>query len=260
MTQTRIHTTARLYLPVSLEAGGQVTLNKEQSHYLAQVLRKKEGDYVRLFNGRDGEWQAVITLAGKKEVILRVEALLRSQLPVPDIWLVFAPIKNDPLAFMVEKATELGVSAFHPVFTDRTVVHRVNAAKLEANMREAAEQSERLTVPSLASPQPLEKLLAEWPVERLLLVCDEMGGGKPVQEALLEVKASGREPQGFGILIGPEGGFTEEEQRRLVSCPFVVPVGLGPRILRADTAAVAALACFQSVLGDWQLPPRFHFV
>lgn len=260
MTQTRIHTTARLYSDSLLEEGAIITLGKEQSHYLAQVLRKKEGDGLRLFNGRTGEWRAVIIFAGKKEVQLRVEEQLRPQREEPDIWLVFAPVKNEALAFMIEKSTELGAAAFLPCFTERTVVHRVNSDKLAANIMEASEQCERLTLPLLHSPASLEKLLANWPKERKLLLCDEMGSGNPVHNVLTGVKASGEIPAGWGILIGPEGGFTDKERDMLKACPFVIPVGLGPRILRADTAAIAALCAFQSVLGDWNNPPRFHFI
>lgn len=260
MTQTRIHITARLYVDIPLLDTTIITLEKMQSHYLAQVLRKKEGDIVRLFNGRDGEWQAVITLADKKAVTLQVETCLRAQMPETDIWLAFAPVKNDPLGFIVEKGVELGVSAFVPVVTERTIVHRMNKEKLEANIIEAAEQCERLSLPLLHVPLSLEKMLAEWPTDRILLLCDEMGTGNAVHNVLSGVKASGNIPKSWGILIGPEGGFTDHERDMLKSCSFVMTVGLGPRILRADTAAVAALTCFQSVLGDWHQPPRFHFI
>ncbi len=259
MTQTRIHTTARLYVENPLEAGSTLTLAKEQSHYLAQVLRRREGDMVRLFNGMDGEWRAVIAYMGKKEVTLQLEERLRMQVREPDLWLVFAPVKHDALGFIVEKATELGVAAFHPVITQRTIVQRINNTKLEANIKEASEQCERLTLPMLAAPVALSTLLDAWPEQRLLFVCDEMAAGNAIQNVLLALKSSADSYTGFGLMIGPEGGFTDEERHWLQHYPFVVPVGLGPRILRADTAALAALACLQSVLGDWQLPPRFHF-
>lgn len=259
MTQTRIHTTARLYVQMPLQNAGVIALSREQSHYLAQVMRKREGDMVRVFNGQHGEWQAVILQAGKKEVTLQLQAELRPQGVEPDIRLVFAPLKNEAMHFLIEKSTELGVKSFQPVLTDRTVVQRVNSDKIAAAVMEAAEQCERLTVPELIPLASLAKVLAEWPHERLLLLADEMDAGNPVHKVLIGVKASFTGHASWGVLVGPEGGFTDAERAMLRALPFVVPIGLGPRILRADTAAVAALTCLQSVLGDWEISPRFHF-
>ena len=233
----------RLYTGESLAAAIAVTLPKAQAH----LLRLSPGDKVALFNGRDGEWLAELSSLGKAAAVLAPLSQLRPQTPEPDLWLVFAPLKHARIDYLAEKATELGVSALCPVFTQRTIVSRVNEERLLANAIEAAEQSERLSVPIVQPARKLEAMLANWPAGRRLLVCDETGGGRPVADALADNVVSGN-----AVLIGPEGGFTETELDGLRKLPFVTAISLGPRVLRADTAALAALTCFQAVAGDWQ--------
>jgi len=203
-------------------------------------MRRKAGDSVSLFNGQDGEWSAEISLAGKARVELRITEMLQLQEKEPDIWLIFAPIKMGRIDFLVEKATELGAAKLLPVFTSRTIVSRVNIDRLKAHAIEAAEQSERLSVPEITEPMKLEKLLAGWDKNRKIILCDESGTAKKFSNAVSEHDKS-------AILIGPEGGFTPEEFKMLYNCPFVIPTSLGPRILRADTAALAALALWQEL-------------
>ena len=197
-----------------------------------------------MFNGRDGEWRARIDTIGKGWASLQLTEQSLPQPVEPDIWLLFAPIKRGRVDFLVQKATELGVSILLPTTTRRTVVERINLVRLGTTAAEAAEQCRRLSVPELRPVQSLEKVLASWPEERRLLFCDE-AGGPPAIEGM-----TGQEPAPWGILIGPEGGFDPDESQALRERPFVVPMSLGPRILRAETAAVAALSLWQAVLGD----------
>ncbi len=197
-----------------------------------------------MFNGRDGEWRARIDTIGKGWASLQLTEQSLPQPVEPDIWLLFAPIKRGRVDFLVQKATELGVSILLPTTTRRTVVERINLVRLGTTAAEAAEQCRRLSVPELRPVQSLEKVLASWPEERRLLFCDE-AGGPPAIEAM-----TGQEPAPWAILIGPEGGFDPDESQALRERPFVVPMSLGPRILRAETAAVAALSLWQAVLGD----------
>jgi 16S rRNA (uracil1498-N3)-methyltransferase len=234
---------ARLYVTGELGAGKAVALSDAQAHYLLHVLRAKGGQRLRLFNGRDGEWLAEIAVAGKRGVTLTLVSRTAPQGEVPDIWLCFAPVKKTPSDYLAQKATELGVARLQPVFTRRTIVTRVNEERLLANAVEAAEQSDRLSVPETPAPVTLEKLLASWPKERRLYFCDEGGEAKP-----LGIVAA---PGPAAILTGPEGGFDAQERAMLRNHAFVTPVTLGPRILRADTAALAALAVWQSMAGDW---------
>ena len=233
----------RLYVNGALGAGVAVPLDAGQTHYLLHVMRAKTGDRVSLFNGRDGEWLAEISVATKRGVILTGLQQTEKQAGVPDLWLVFAPVKKTPADYLAQKATELGVSKLQPVFTRRTNVNRVNQERLLANAVEAAEQSGRLSVPEIAEAVDLKKVLAAWPKERRLYFCDEGGDAKPLAEVAGPAPAA--------ILTGPEGGFDPVEREALRALPFVTPVTLGPRILRADTAALAALAIWQSVKGDW---------
>ena len=232
----------RLYVTGDLGEGVALTLEEGQSHYLLHVLRAKTGNLVSLFNGRDGEWLAAIT-AGKRTATAACMRQTREQAGVPDLWLAFAPVKKTPADYLVQKAAELGVSVLQPVFTRRTIVARVNLERMAANAIEAAEQSERLTVPEIREPVNFERLLATWPKDRRLYFCDEGGDAQP----LARVARAGP----AGILTGPEGGFDPAERKALRALPFVTPVTLGPRILRADTAALAALAIWQSVAGDF---------
>ena len=235
--RTRLHVTA------DLGAGVALPLDHGQAHYLLHVLRAKQGEHVRLFNGRDGEWAAELESVTKRGVIVRALAQTAPQMPVPDLWLVFAPVKKTPADYLAQKATELGVAKLQPVFTRRTIVTRINEERLLANAVEAAEQSDRVCVPDIAAPLTLEKLLSSWPRERKLYFCDEGGDAKPLAQAAAPAPAA--------ILTGPEGGFDPAERALLRGLEFVIPVTLGPRILRADTAALAALAVWQSVAGDW---------
>ncbi|MFN4283026.1 MAG: 16S rRNA (uracil(1498)-N(3))-methyltransferase [Alphaproteobacteria bacterium] len=238
----------RLFVAASLAAGEAVALEAGQAHYLVNVMRLKDGDEVCLFNGRDGEWRARLQDAKRKSCAAVPAALLRAQRSEADVWLLFAPLKKARTDYLAEKATELGASLLWPVYTRRTVAERVNLDRLRANAIEAAEQSERLTVPELRAPAKLTDALQDWPAGRRLILCDESGAAKPMADALTDVKPG--EP--LALLIGPEGGFSAVELDALRKLPFVKPVGLGPRVLRADTAALAALACLQALVGDWR--------
>lgn len=236
----------RLYVTADLGEGVAVTLDEGQTHYLLHVLRAEAGNLVSLFNGRDGEWLAEITAAAKRGVTVTCRQQLEAQRGTPDIWLAFAPVKKTPSDYLVQKAAELGVSVLQPVFTRRTIVGRINEERMVANAVEAAEQSARLTVPEVRSGISFDKLLATWPQDRRLLFCDEGGDAKAMSQAARESRGGP-----CAILTGPEGGFDRAEREALRVLPFVVPVTLGPRILRADTAALAALAIWQAVAGDW---------
>ena len=240
----------RLHVEADLSAGAQVPIDPAQAHYLRNVMRRVPGDALRVFNGRHGEWRASIAALGKGKGALTAEAQTRPQAPEPDLWLLAAPIKRTAIDFVAAKATELGASAIQPVFTRRTAVTRVNADRMRANVIEAAEQCERLTVPEVREAAPLGKLFDAWPRDRRILFADETRDGRPIAEALATARAAMPEP--WAILIGPEGGFAPEELARIRSVPGVVPVSLGTRLLRADTAALAALAVWQAVM----TPPR----
>ncbi len=240
----------RLFVEAPLAARARIALSPDQGHYVATVMRRRAGDALLLFNGRDGEWRARIESAARgRAVAALVETRTRPQDAPPDLWLLFAPVKRAPVDHIARLVTELGVAALRPVVTRRTVA-RLNLARLRANAIEAAEQCGRLQVPDCAAPEPLERLLAAWPAERRLLFCDETGGGAPVAEALAGPR-SGRGGEPWAIAIGPEGGFAPEEAAMLRALPQSLAVSLGPRILRAETAAAAALALWQALRGDW---------
>ncbi|WP_431856318.1 16S rRNA (uracil(1498)-N(3))-methyltransferase [Azospirillum sp.] len=236
----------RLHVDSPLAEGQAVGLDHERAHYLRHVLRLDKGAAISVFNGKDGEWLAVIDGFGKGWCSLTVTTQRRPQQDGPDVWLLFAPIKRGRIDTVAEKASELGAARIWPVFTRHTDPHRVNLDRLRANAVEAAEQCERLTVPDLPDPVALDKALAAWPEGRVLFLCRESGAAQPIAEA---VRAHAGRPAAF--LVGPEGGFAKAELDDLGKLPFVVPVGLGPRVLRADTAAFAALACWQALAGDW---------
>jgi 16S rRNA (uracil1498-N3)-methyltransferase len=230
----------RLYVERPLAQGAALILEGAPANYLANVLRLGPGARVKLFDDRSGEWLAEIGEAGKKRVALAITQHLRDREPVPDLWLLFAPIKRGRIDWLVEKATELGVARLVPILTRRTIVDRLNFDRLRAHIVEAAEQCERTALTELAEPQKLGALLAAWPAGRALYFADEAGG---------EPMVAGPGPA--AILIGPEGGFTDEERSAIRALPQARPIGLGPRILRADTAALAAVALWMRAAGDW---------
>ena len=241
----------RLHVDAGLAAGQILGLDHARSHFLRSVLRLGPGAHLAVFNGTDGEWLAEIEGLGKGWCSLKLLEQRRAAEPEPDLWLVFAPIKRARIDFMAEKATELGCALLQPVMTRFTSVSRVNEERLAANAREAAEQCERLTVPEVRETVSFAQLLAEWPEGRRLIVCAEWGEAKPIAEALQAIRDESGDAVGpWAVMTGPEGGFAESELDALRKLPFVTPVGLGPRILRADTAALAAIACWQAVLGD----------
>jgi 16S rRNA (uracil1498-N3)-methyltransferase len=235
----------RLFISSPLATGVAVELAQEQAHYLKNVMRLGEGDAVALFNGSGGEFRARIESFGKRAARLVVEEQLRAQSAEPDLWLVFAPIKRARIDYLVEKATELGASALVPVITRHTHVERLNLDRLRAHAIEAAEQSERLTVPRIEEPRALDDVLADWDASRRIMLCDESRTAPPAAAALARESA-----KAWAVLIGPEGGFAETELDALRKLPFVSAVSLGPRILRADTAALAGLAVLQALRGE----------
>jgi 16S rRNA (uracil1498-N3)-methyltransferase len=248
-------TGTRLYVEAPLSPGASVQIDPDRAHYLRDVLRLAPGAPLRLFNGRDGEWRAVIGKLTKSGGTLAVEAQTRKQSPSPDLWLVFAATKRTAIDLVAEKATELGVIRLQPLITQHTHVDRVNIERLRAIAIEAAEQSERLTVPEIRPPQDIAKLLAEWPQLRRGLICTEGGAAQPIARALAAYEMD--TTPSWAIFIGPEGGWSAAELDAFGNNPIFTPVGLGPRILRAETAALAAIACWQAILGDkTQRPPH----
>jgi 16S rRNA (uracil1498-N3)-methyltransferase len=260
----------RLYVDQELGAGQTVSLAREQAHYLFGVMRLAAGDRLELFDGRTGAWAAEVAEAGKRGGALRcVERTAPLRRP-PDLWLMFAPIRKARTDFIVEKATEMGAARILPVQTEFTNAERVNRERLQAHAVEAAEQCGGTYVPEVADLARLSDVLAGWPAERQLMFCDEAraGGSSVLADGLAAATPGPREaarkggraarkggraaPSPWAILIGPEGGFSETERARLAALPQAHPVSLGPRILRADTAAVAALALWQAHLGDWR--------
>ena len=238
--------TPRLYVPGPL-AAGPLILDGPPAHYLAGVLRAQPGAPVKLFDDLTGEWLAVVGEAGRKRVTLEVREQLRRREDVPDLWLCFAPLKKGPVDFLAEKACELGVARLVPVVTHRTVADRLNAARLRANLIEAAEQCGRTALPALAEPVKLTALLRGWPVDRTLFLADETGGA-PAFSAMRD------RPGPAALLIGPEGGFDAAERTAIRTLPQAVAVTLGPRILRAETAAAAAISIWMTAAGDWRAP------
>ena len=248
----------RLYVDAPLKTGDAVALNADQAHYLRNVMRRGEGDGVLVFNGVDGEFAAVLEAVAKKNAIARIGDKARDAVPIADIELLFAPIKRGAVDFLVQKVSELGVAALMPVKTERTNAARINIERLQAIGVEAAEQCGRFAPPRVAPLAPLNKVLSNWPQERVLIFCDEAGddpnapwGGEtgramPMLSALQELSPG----QACSILIGPEGGFSPNERAFLREQSFTLPVTLGPRILRADTAAIAAVTLWQAALGD----------
>ncbi len=238
------YTLPRLHIADDVSEGAQIDLPREAAHYLTNVIRKSVGDSVRIFNGAAGEWRAEIVSVGKRAATLSVMEQLRSPMASPDVTLIFAPVRKHRTAFIIEKGTELGVQTFQPVLTSRTQFPRLNVDKASLQAIEAAEQTERLDVPHIRDAKPLLDVLAAWDGTPILFA-DEAGDANAAREVCAKL------PAPIAIIIGPEGGFTEAERAELRGMPNVHPVTLGPRILRADTAAVALLSVWQSVSGDW---------
>lgn len=236
----------RLFVPQDLAGGFTFQAAPEQAHYLGNVLRMEPGAELLVFNGRDGEWLARIAERSKKAMRLVAAEQTRPQPPTPDLHYCFAPLKQGRLDYLVQKAVEMGAGMLQPVITQHTQVTKPGTERLRANVIEAAEQCGVLAVPALREAVKLEQLLSAWEADRRLVFCDEDASTNnplPALQAILERK--------LGLLVGPEGGFSEEERRMLRALPVVTAIPLGPRILRADTAAVAALALMQAVAGDW---------
>jgi 16S rRNA (uracil1498-N3)-methyltransferase len=237
----------RLYVDQPLQAGGAASLDASQAHYLRDVLRLKPGDQVLVFNGREGEWRGLVAAAGKRSMTVQLEAQTRPQDGGCDLHYLFAPLKRARLDYMVQKAVEMGVARLTPVMTRHTQAERVNVDRMRANAIEAAEQCGVLRLPEIAGPVALDRALAALSPDRLLIFCDE---DAPTADPVAALAATAGAPA-LAVLIGPEGGFASDERDMLLSHRNVVRLALGPRILRADTAAVAALALVQAVLGDW---------
>lgn len=239
----------RLFVEAALAPGADLAPPPEALNYLLNVLRLREGDAIILFNGRDGEFRAELREVSRRSARLRVGAQLRPQTPRADLDYCFAPLKQARLDYMAQKATEMGAGRLAPVITRRTQMRRVNSARLRANAIEAAEQCGVLAVPEVVDPVDLPAFLESFPAGRLLVFCDEDAGiANPVAALAGRVSAG----QGVSVLIGPEGGFDAAERDSIARLPNVARLSLGPRILRADTAAVAALAIVQATIGDWR--------
>jgi 16S rRNA (uracil1498-N3)-methyltransferase len=239
--------TPRLFVESALGAGSRVAADAGQANYLLNVLRLKAGDAILLFNGREGEWRARIAEARRKTCVLVVEEKLREQTPLLDLHYLFAPLKHARLDYMVQKAVEMGAGRLSPVLTEFTQVSRVNLDRMGTNVIEAAEQCGVLAIPEVDAPKKLADILAAWDPARRLVFCDEAAPTAHPPDALKNLKHGPA-----ALLIGPEGGFSEKERADLLARPYVTALSLGPRILRADTAAVAALALVQSFIGDWR--------
>jgi 16S rRNA (uracil1498-N3)-methyltransferase len=242
----RDFTSQRVFLNDALAVDARIACTPEQASYLRAVLRMPDGAGILVFNGRDGEWRAVLRHDGKRGAALEVVDHTRQQTLAQDLWYLFAPLKRSRLDYMVQKAVEMGVNRLMPVLTQHTQAERVNLDRMHANAIEAAEQCGVLVVPQTAEPKKLADVLGAWPPDRRLVFCDEAAAQKNPIETL---QALPRGP--LAVLIGPEGGFSDTERAMILAMPAAVPLSLGPRIMRADTAAVAALAVVNGVLGDW---------
>lgn len=250
---SKLAANVRLFVDQPLRRDLEIAVGGGQAHYLTRVMRLQSGDRLLLFNGRDGEWLAKIISVSRSWCELLVESVARSQRPESGPTLAFAPIKKEPMRVLVEKATELGAERLIPVVTRNTGAERVNLDRMQAHVVEATEQCGRLTIPEIAEPAGLDALLDHWPERCPLLFMDERGSGRPIADAIaMCVARAAGPPSPPGILVGPEGGFAAGEAESLRALGFVVPVSLGPRILRAETAALAALACWQAFAGDWR--------
>jgi 16S rRNA (uracil1498-N3)-methyltransferase len=243
--------TPRLYLDAPLEARTMIVLDSAQANRLGNVLRLAAGDGVLVFNGREGEWEATLASTGRRRLAVMIGACIRAQPTPPDLHYLFAPLKHARLDYMVQKAVEMGASRLQPVITRHTQVARINLDRMRANAIEAAEQCGILTLARIDAPVSFESMVAGHDRTRLLVFCDEDAEVHDPVAALSSVRASHQAGK-IAVLIGPEGGFAADERTALLAMPNVIQLALGPRILRADTAAVAALALVGAVLGDWQ--------
>lgn len=241
--------THRIFVPNPLAQGANVSATPDQAHHLLNVLRLRSGDVLRLFNGRDGEYRGEVESTGKKTIEIKVHEQIRPQQAEPDLWLCCAPIKKAHFDTMIEKATELGVSEIQPILTQRTQIREVNANRAYNLCREASEQSDRLSVPAIGNPVSLADLIDVFPQDRAMIVCAEWGDATPIHDALHTAEL--RQFSKAAVVTGPEGGFASDELELLRKAPNAFFVRLGPRILRADTAALAALTCWQAIQGDW---------
>ena len=235
--------TPRLYVDQHIDPASQPVIDGSAAHYLIHVMRLKIGDPILLFDNISGEWLAVAEQVGKKAATFRIERKMREKEVVPDLWLCFAPVKKARLDFIIEKATELGIARLQPVITERTIVERVKQERLQAQIIEACEQCGRTALPELAEPIKLPQMLKNWPADRALIFADEAGGAAMQSLGV---------PAPAAILTGPEGGFTDKERALLLDHPAVRRMALGPRILRAETAALAAISLWMGAEGDWR--------
>lgn len=247
---TDFHKLPRLYVTNILSEGSRFFLDKDQSHYLVNVLRLQGGDFVRVFNAEYGEWKSSVTTDKKRNVEIYAIEQIRPPHTEQILWLCCAPIKRANFDFMIMKATELGVSHIQPIITDRTQVREINSERCSAIATEAAEQSERLSVPVIMAPVAINHLTTSLPPNCLSVICAEFGNAVPTHEAFKKFEAKDSKPT--AIIIGPEGGFTAEEMGQLKNIPQSIAIKLGTRILRAETAAIAALSCWQAISGDWK--------
>ncbi|MDX2266409.1 MAG: 16S rRNA (uracil(1498)-N(3))-methyltransferase [Hyphomicrobiales bacterium] len=243
----RVRPGVRLFVDADLRPGQAAPLTSMQANYALRVMRLQDGAGLLVFNGRDGEWAAALRIDGKARALIEPLRRTREQSPLQDVVYLFAPLKRERMDYVVQKATEMGVGALRPVLTKRTVVERVNGERMRANVIEAAEQCGVLSVPDVRPPEKLSRVLDGWDARRRLIFCDEAATIAPPLAALASI-----EPGPLAVLIGPEGGFDAEERARLLAAPYVTAISLGPRVMRADTAAVAALALVNAVLGDWR--------
>lgn len=238
----------RLYSHTALSAGKIISLPEHQTHYLKNVLRHQCGDVIQLFNQESGEWQAEITALSKSKGQVTLANLLRKPVPEQEVGLLFAPLKQEPMSFLIEKATELGVTWLQPILSEYSQIPKVNVEKIERNCLEASQQCERLSIPKVSPLQKLEIVLNHWQEDMVLIVCLERQESMPIAKVLNQLSPD----QKVSFLIGPEGGLSSRDSDLLKRYPFVRFCKMGPRILRAETAAVAALICYQAIKGDWQ--------
>jgi len=248
----------RLHYPHDIKLNISINLSKEQSHYISNVLRLNINDKVLLFNDRDGEFNCNLSEVNKKNVTCIPVNIERNVYIEPEVNLIFAPIKNGKIEYIIQKATELGVTHIQPVITERTIVNKINNSKLELVATEAAEQSERITIPTISEINKLPDIVNSLTDNDVLFFCDETGNGESISTIFNNY--SNITNKRFSILVGPEGGFTKKEVEVLINNDFTIPISMGPRILRADTAIISALACFSSIIGDWNSKgPDFRY-